>query len=78
MPNPPIRYWEPLSSLKNDEVLEFECGWCGRTALVTPLQLLHFKVTLQTPIEQIRQKSRCKRCARPHPKNRVRVRKGRD
>jgi hypothetical protein len=78
MPNPRIRNWSPLSSLKKGEVLEFECGRCGRTGLVTPLQIIRRNISLDTPIEAILQKSFCKRCGRAHPQNRVRVRPGRD
>jgi ribosomal protein S27AE len=78
MPNPPIRLWETLATLKKGQLLEFECGRCGRTALVTLLQLVRRNIGLDTPIERIRQKSFCKRCGRPDPKNRVRVRNGRD
>ncbi|MDQ7248123.1 hypothetical protein [Dongia sedimenti] len=78
MPNPRIRNWSPLSSLKKGEVLEFECGRCHRTGLVTLLQLIRRNISLETPIETILQKSFCQRCGRPHPRNRVRVRPGRD
>jgi ribosomal protein S27AE len=78
MPNPRIRNWKPLSTLKKGEVLEFECGRCHRTALVTLLQLVRRNVTLETPIEEILRRSFCQRCGRPDPRNRVRVRNGRD
>ena len=78
MPNPRIRNWKPLSSLKKGEVLEFECGRCRRTGLVTLLQLIRRNISMETPIEEILRKSFCQRCGRPHPDNRVRVRNGRD
>ena len=78
MPNPRIRNWNPLSSLKKDEVLEFECGRCRRTGLVTLLQLVHRNIGLDTPIEDLARRSFCKRCRCPDLRNRVRVRKGRD
>jgi hypothetical protein len=78
MPNARIRHWKPLSSLKKGEVLEFECGRCRRTGLVTLLQLVRRNISMETPIEFILQKSFCQRCGRPHPDNRVRIRNGRD
>jgi len=78
MPNPRIRNWKPLSSLKKGEVLEFECGRCGRTGLVTLLQLVHRNIGLETSIEDLARKSFCVRCGRPDQRNRVRVRNGRD
>jgi ribosomal protein S27AE len=78
MPNPRIRNWKPLSGLKKGEVLEFECGRCGRTGLVTLLQLIRRKISLDTPIEDLVRKSFCKRCGRPDLRNRVRIRNGRD
>jgi hypothetical protein len=78
MPNPRIRNWKPLSSLKKGEVLEFECGRCGRTGLVTLLQLIRRNISLETPIEEVLRKSFCTRCGRPDPGNRVRIRNGRD
>jgi hypothetical protein len=78
MPNPRIRNWKPLSSLKKGEVLEFECGRCHRTGLVTLLQLVRRNISLATPIEDLARKSFCKRCGWPDRRNRVRIRNGRD
>ena len=53
MPNPRIRNWSPISTLKKGEVLEFECGRCHRTGMVTLLQLVRRNISLETPIEAI-------------------------
>ncbi len=74
--DPQLETASPAS--RTNEVLEFECGRCGRTGMVTPLQLIRRNIGLDTPIEAILQKSFCQRCGRPHPQNRVRVRLGRD
>jgi hypothetical protein len=78
MPNLRTRNWKPLSSLKKGEVLEFECGRCHRTGLVTLLQLIRRNISLDTPIDELARKSFCKRCGWPDRRNRVRVRNGRD
>ena len=78
MPNPRIRNWNTLASLRKGEVLEFECGRCHRTGLVTLLQLVKRNISLTTAIDDLARKSFCKRCGWPHAKNRVRVRGARD
>ena len=78
MPNPPFRSTKTLRTLRKGEILEFECGQCGRTGLVSLLDLVRRRVPLDTRIEDLAHRAACRRCGK-HPRpNRVRVRAGRD
>ena len=78
MPNPPLRTDKTLRNLRKGEILEFECGQCGRTGLLTVLQLVRLRVALDTRLEDLARRAACRRCGKHGRMNRVRVRPGRD
>jgi predicted RNA-binding protein with PUA-like domain len=77
MPNPGIHYRNRLRALKKGEVLEFECGRCHRTGVVTLLQLVRLKLPPDTCFDELARRSYCRYCGRGHMNNRVRVRDAR-